>query len=107
MKKKKNFPNGFDSWLETFYEIVSTINERFESDEPNATLARDITEAGGRGGRRWLAEVMTDEFEATHDLRFFDDDFFEKVDAFTDRILKESLTPDHRYYSVWYAPVNQ
>jgi len=106
MKKKKNFPNGFDSWLETFYEIVTTINERYETENPFAPLALEVSYKGGRGFRRLLAEAMTDEFENMNKGREWDGGFFDEVDDFVGIVLSEPLE-GHRYNSYFYGTQNQ
>lgn len=54
------FPNGFDSWQETHFEIVSAINK---SVDVNGSMANKTIEAIGSGGLYDLAKELTNKFE--------------------------------------------
>lgn len=64
MEKNKIFPNGFDCWQETHYEIVSEI-EFYLSSELSNTV-NEAYDSQGRGGMWMLALELTDEFETTY-----------------------------------------
>lgn len=81
---KKQFPNGFASWQETHYEVVSEITTQlmlyFEQNLCNAVGER--YEAQGRGGMYELAEELTDEFELLNKGRDWDGEFFDELESF-------------------------
>lgn len=63
------FPNGFEDWHETHFEIVTAINEeltRYDEDpyRENIVSARMIEQ--GTGGMYLLAAELTNEFEAKY-----------------------------------------
>ena len=63
----KMFPNGFESWYETFYEIVSSIeyilnNSTFNNNHP----IDEYYANSGSGAMYELAKNWTDEFEAKY-----------------------------------------
>jgi hypothetical protein len=58
MVSNKDFPNGFDAWQETHFEVVSFINDH----EHALVIKKKVTEEG-HGGLWNLAEDLTDEFE--------------------------------------------
>lgn len=58
----KEFPNGFASWQETHYEIVSAIEYEQRKDNPQGVVL-ERHESQGHGGLYELAEELTDEFE--------------------------------------------
>jgi len=76
------FPNGFTSWQETHFEIVTYISQC--SDESgvigfNATM-------GGTGALYELSEQWTDEFEQLNKNRDdWDGEFFDEIEAFCNR----------------------
>lgn len=59
---RKRFPNGFSSWQETHFEVVSIIAVRLFKNVIPASLAERY-EAQGIGGMYELAEELTDKFE--------------------------------------------
>jgi hypothetical protein len=61
--KPERFPNGFDSWMDTHFEVVQHITITL-GHEGEDNLARRAQEADGHGGLWQLAEELTDEFEA-------------------------------------------
>jgi hypothetical protein len=87
----KQFPNGFASWQETHYEVVSVIANEVSSDNYAgnrdgliATTLRDK----GHGGLYELAEDLTDEFEVINKDREWDGEFFEELGNFIDKRIK-------------------
>lgn len=58
--KTKRFPNGFSSWMETFYEVTCYIHDTMGY---SGTMANKAVERQGTGGLYELAEDLTDEFE--------------------------------------------
>lgn len=59
MKTQKEFPNGFDDWVETHHIIVQEITKA-EGEGGQVDL---IEETQGRGGLWILGQDLTDEFE--------------------------------------------
>lgn len=76
------FPNGFDSWQETHFEIVSKITSLLESGETSEPIEK-IQKEQGHGGLYELAKEMTIEFERKYDGRdWADGDYFDTVEEF-------------------------
>lgn len=92
VKKARIFPNGFSSWIETFYEMTEAITCEMVKDNPTGT-ANERHEAQGHGGLYELAEELTDKFE----LKYKDVEWgtveLEWWDAI-DEFVKEELYPD-------------
>lgn len=78
---EKQFPNGFTSWQETHFEIVSFINEVLSQDSIKGIIEERYTNQG-RGGIYELAEDWTDEFENLNVDRDWDGEFFDEIDNF-------------------------
>lgn len=68
----KDFPNGFTSWIETYFEFVNLINLNSESKFVNSRR-----QTQGIGGIYELAEELTDEYE-----KFFEDEDYAEIDFF-------------------------
>lgn len=80
------FPNGFDNWQETHFEIVKAI---FQNEETSFVI-QDAIEKLGTGGLYELAKDMTTEFEREYESRDWDDgDYFDTVEEF----INEKLYP--------------
>lgn len=71
-----------DSYLETYYEIVSAFHTN-----PNSKVLEEIESTAGRGGMYDFAKQLTDEFEAINKDRSWDGDFFDELEEF----LKDKL----------------
>ncbi len=84
----KTFPNGFESWQETHYEVVSEIISYDEHGDFHHELVRAVMEDKGRGGLYELANDLTDEFETLHQGREWDGEFFEEIENFLDEKLR-------------------
>lgn len=78
MSDNKTFPNGFESWHETHYEIVQHLTETIDN---SGSLANCRQEQQGHGGLYELAEELTDKFELQHQDRVWDGDFFDTIEA--------------------------
>jgi hypothetical protein len=87
MKSNKNFPNGFDSWIETHFEIVSYITTEISKDKFDSKLVETRHEEQGKCGMYGLAEELTDEFEELNKGREWDGEFFDEIEKF----IKEKL----------------
>ena len=59
---EKKFPNGFQSWQETYFEIVQAITIEWMKTEPQGKV-KEIHDAKGHCGLYELAEKLTDTFE--------------------------------------------
>jgi len=80
------FPNGFTSWMETFYEVVEGITERQRRPEYNMELERnEIERTQNREGGAALYELAkewTDEFERENRGTEWDGEWLEAIWAF-------------------------
>ena len=89
----KWFPNGFDSWVETHYEVSAEINWQFmKSDEDSiARLVREAHDAGGHGFLYALAMELTDEFESINKGRQWDGEYFDELENYLRFTLDKDL----------------
>ena len=79
---KKEFPNGFTSWMETHHEVVEFIAAAtMENEYANGAIARTHA-THGTGGVYELAEQWTDVFERLHKGREWDGEYFETIEKF-------------------------
>jgi hypothetical protein len=79
MKTNKEFPNGFSSWQETHFEVVTYLTQRLDYSGSISNLAR---EEGGLGRLYELAEDLTDEFEFKYEGKEWDGDYLDTIDEF-------------------------
>ncbi|MGL5749751.1 MAG: hypothetical protein ACRCXT_04440 [Paraclostridium sp.] len=86
--KNKEFPNGLTSYLETYYEVVSMIEE-FNGYDYSSERVTMIYESQGRGGLYELAKSLADKFETIHKGRVWDGEFFDTIDKFLEEELYE------------------
>ena len=75
------FPRGFTSWYETFYEVTAFIEQRLQYYMDNLDGINEIIylreDEQGTGGIYELAKEWTDEFEKVHkDTSWGDEDVF-------------------------------
>lgn len=75
------FPNGFDNWQETHFEIVTEINLQIIENRP-CKLIYETLEKAGHGGLYELAKGLTDKFEEKHKAVEWDGDWFETIQDF-------------------------
>lgn len=80
-ENNKKFPNGFNSWQETHYEIVSFIQAELRKNFPSGLIGRRYEEQG-TGGIYELSEELTDKFEQMNKDRNWDGDFFDSIEEF-------------------------
>ena len=67
-EKAKHFPNGFDSWIETHYEVVQAITLRLtEEDMEEDSALYERLEEEGTGGMYELSKELTDAFELEYE----------------------------------------
>ncbi len=64
----KHFPNGFDSWMETHYEMVQAITLKLSDEdlEEDSALYERLEEEG-TAGMYTLSEELTDAFEEEYE----------------------------------------
>ncbi len=79
MDNTPEFPNGFTSWYETFYEIVDMI---LSSDEYECNKVYEIEREQGRGGLWEFAYKLTQEFEEKYKNHQWDGEYFECLEQF-------------------------
>jgi len=84
MKEKKMVRP--ETWFETYYEIVSAIEqERLKAPVTNL-LINEINENQGSSGFKQLAINLTDEFDKIYDKDYwFEHDYYETIDKFMDK----------------------
>ena len=88
MRSGKHFPNGFRSWLETFYEITTNISTLLGNDDfehmKSATI--DLYRKEGSAAMYDRAIALTDEFEKGTEGKVWgvdtETDFIDAVDLF-------------------------
>lgn len=73
------FPNGFASWKETHYEIVSMLTLAYERENKNI---EEFYDRHGTGGMYELAEEWTFKFEEQTKGREWDGEFFDEIEEF-------------------------
>ncbi len=71
---------GFDDYLETYFEIVGGIFYAMNSQEPSVVRLR--YEEQGRGGMYNLAKEWADEFHSLHSDTKWDGDWIEVLEEF-------------------------
>jgi len=87
----KKFPNGFDNWQETHFEVVTAITNCLHNE---IGLPVKIREERGLGGLYELAEELTNKFENSH-INFNWSDttsFLDEIDNFLEKELYENNT---------------
>jgi len=84
---RKIFPNGFASWQETHFEVVSAIAIELFKDNTPSKLMAERYEAHGIGGMYELAKELTDKFEKKFKGKVWDGEWIDVLDDF----IKEEL----------------
>lgn len=79
---RKNFPNGFTSWMETFFEVTSYIEIERSKDVITSKVISEIQETEGTCGMYSLAEKLTDKFEKENKGRFWDGEYWDEIEKF-------------------------
>jgi hypothetical protein len=87
--KEKEFPNGFASWQETHFEIVSAIADELLRESEDSKVV-ELYATNGRGAVWELAEAMTDKFEALNKGREWDGEFYDELDEFITKEFNEA-----------------
>lgn len=81
-----DFPNGFDSWIETYFEVVSGITQDILSED---SKCNSIVQKNGFTILYELAKELTNEFEVLHKDRFWDGEFLDYIYEFLKTKLNE------------------
>ena len=81
---------GFESYLETHYEMVQAITLEHTKDNPQGVV-RERHDAQGHGGLYELAEELTWKFERQHEFSQWDGDFLETIEDFISENLSIQL----------------
>jgi len=77
-----------ETWFETYYEIVSTIEQERLKNPITNPLIREIQDNQGSSGFKELAMNLADEFDKTYDKNYwFEHDYYETIDKFMDKKL--------------------
>jgi hypothetical protein len=88
--KKKVFPNGFTSWMETHYEIVQAITLKLSDEDMEEDSALyELLEEQGTGGMYELSEKLTDAFELEYEGAIWGEklDYYDTLEHFLDQKL--------------------
>lgn len=72
--------NGTESYLETYFEIVSIITENLFKDSGN--IVKYYSD-NGRGGMYTLAKEWANEYEELNNGREWDGEFMEDIHSYT------------------------
>lgn len=80
--RRKKFPNGFRSWMETHHEVVSYITGAVMLDNHKDSAITRIQYGLGSAGLYDLGKEWTNEFERIHKGRKWDGEFFDEIEAF-------------------------
>lgn len=96
VEPEKKFPNGFQSWQETHFEVSVAFKDKLEIwsqlglDVKPSNIVEEAQEGGGRAEVCSLAVELTDEFEKKYEgVKWGEEelDFFDTIDDF----LREKL----------------
>lgn len=85
MKSDRDFPYGFESWIETYYEIVSLIN----LNKSNPVIEKIIDDKG-IGGLHEFAKQLTHEFEIKYKDTEWDGEYFNMIEEFISNKLNDN-----------------
>lgn len=81
-KDGKTFPNGFNNWKETYFEVTSFMIERILEDDTADTEINRTKLSQGSTALYSLAEQWADEFEELNKGREWDGEFFDEIEQF-------------------------
>lgn len=88
MKLYNKFPNGFESWRETYFEVVSAIRDEWRKDFPQGKV-KEYHSQEGTCALYNLAEELTNKFEELNAGREWDGEFFDEIEEFCKKELYE------------------
>lgn len=83
------FPNGFASWQETHFEVVSHLAI---TSDVEGSLSHQRQAESGTGGLYQLAEEITNKFENAHIGVEWDGDYFDTIEQFLEDLEKGELS---------------
>jgi hypothetical protein len=86
----KHFPNGFDSWMETHYEVVQAITLKLSDEDMEEDSALyELLEEEGTAGMYMLSEELTDAFEEEYEGAEWGEklDYYDTLENFLDQKL--------------------
>lgn len=80
----ERFPNGFESWHETHFEVVQFITSLEDGISSRGDRVDDVRETRGIGGVYELARDWTDEFEEKYKHCLWDEEegYFDTIEEF-------------------------
>lgn len=85
LKEPSPFPNGFDCWQETHFEISRAIAQQ---ENVLGSKVQEHAESWGTGGLYDLAKELTDKFEKMHEGKAWGEDensvYFDEIQKFLD-----------------------
>jgi hypothetical protein len=91
--------NGFQNWIETYFEIVSHLATTCDN---SGSIANTKREEGGQGRVYEIAEKLTDEFEIryheNYNERFDTDGYLDSIDLFLKEKETEHFNEIHERY---------
>lgn len=79
--KQPYFPNGFESWHETHFEVVQYL---ISTQDVEGSISNTTSEQIGTGGMYELAKELTDLFEERYKGREWDGDYMDTIEQFLD-----------------------
>lgn len=85
----QTFPNGFESWAETHFEVSKAVSRAFTNllSEPSQLII-DAIEGGGYFALHALSVQITNEFEELKRGRNWDGEFLDELVDFLEERLK-------------------
>lgn len=84
-EEKIEFPNGFSSWRETFFEVVDEISAQLrgnKADDFRKRMQKQYHISESHMDMHELAKLITDEFEQKNKGREWDGEFWDEIEAF-------------------------
>lgn len=81
----EKYPNGFESWLDTFFfmtnEIITHHAENW--NKSNTSEVKEYQDRNGHAGLKHLAEAWATEFESNYKTADWEEfDFYETLESF-------------------------
>jgi hypothetical protein len=86
----RDYPNGFNSWQKTHFEVVQFITIQEEGWTKPVTIIDRVRKDDGLTGLYDMAKKWTDEFENEYRGKEWDGDYLDTLDSFL--IAKNNFT---------------
>lgn len=83
------FPNGFTSWMDTHFEVVSYLTTICEKE---GSIAYTTQAMSGTGALYDLAETITAGFEEAHKGREWDGDYLEELENYLEEVERNYIS---------------